>query len=153
MSPPPVDPRDRVVSISIAVACLVLALPIVALVTARLSRRSLDPSGALILVPPLGLIAIAAVLIWKLKRGPGPRWLGGGFRTGLLGLLLSVLGGGLKVGANAIEDFVVARWGLSPRVADSLTGLVIVAGVVVFAVYWRRASRTLSRSAHRPPEP
>ncbi len=153
MSPLPVDPRDRVVSISIAVTCLVLALPIVALVTARLSHRSLDPSGALILVPPLGLIAIAAVLIWRLKRGPGPRWLGGGFRTGLLGLLVSVLAGGVKVGANAIEDVVVARWGLSPRVADLLTGLVIIAGVVVFAVYWRRASRTLSRSAHRQPEP
>ncbi len=153
MSPPPVDPRDRVVSISIAIICLVLALPIVALITARLSHRSLDPSGVLILVPPLGLIAIAAVLIWKLKRGPGPRWLGGGFRTGLLGVLVSVLAGGLKVGANAIEDFVVARWGLSPRVADSLAGLVIIAGVVVFAVYWRRASRTLSRNAHRQPEP
>jgi hypothetical protein len=145
---PQADPRDRVISITVAVVSLVLGvLPIagvvVVVVRSFLRHQPLMPPGLVLLfqVFALGLIGVSVTIFRALRRGEVIHWLRGGSPLNyLLLLLVVILGALMKAEANAIEHLMVLWGGVRPRVADLLMLLPIIAGWLVFAVYWRRAS-------------
>jgi hypothetical protein len=140
-APLQVDPRDRVISITVAVLSLVLAVhPLVVfglnLVVGILHHEHGMPS-VLILFVAAGLIGISLTIFRGFRRGEVYHWLGGG---PLYYVLLVVLAGVFVGETKLIEQLMVGRMGVRPKIADLLMLLPIIAGVLVFAFYWRRAS-------------
>jgi len=145
------DPRDRVISITVALLSLVLGvLPLIGFVVGVVrSFLHHQPGMPPVLVLGLqvfavGLIGVSVTIFRALRRGEVLDWRGGGPLNYLLVLLVVVLGAMTKAEANAIEQLMV-RGGVRPRIADLLMLLPIIAGGLAFAVYWRRASATQAR--------
>lgn len=139
------DPRNRVISITVAVISLVLGvLPLTVLVVGVV-RRSLHhqpgmpPVIVLVFqVVAVGLIGLSVTILRNLRRGEVFPWVGGPSNYSMV--LLPIILGAMMTGyASAIQDILVGR-GVRPGVAYLLALLPIIAGGLVFAVYWRRAS-------------
>jgi hypothetical protein len=138
----PVDPRDRVISITVAVISLVLGLLPLAGVVFVVVGRFHSPHAA---TPPIlglvfsaALIGISVTILRGLRRGEGIHWLGGGPLNYLLPLIVIILAAMMNAESTAIAHLIVGR-GMQPGVAKFLSVLPIIAGGIVFAVYWRRA--------------
>ena len=143
------DPRDRVIAITVALLSLVLAVHPIAvyghnLVLGILHQEYSTPS-VLILFFAAGLIGISVTIFRGLRRGEVFRWLGGGPLNYVLLLLMVVLGGMIVGETRLIEQLMVSRLGVSPKVADLLMLLPFIAGGLLFAFYWRRASEVRSQ--------
>jgi hypothetical protein len=148
--PTPGDPRNRVISMTVAVITLVLAvLPlsgtVVGLVRRFLHHQSGMPSIViLVFVFAVGFIGISLAIFRRLRRGEILDWLGGGPLNYLLVLFTVILAALMNAEATTVEHLMV-RYGVRPRIAELLTLLPIAAGGLVFAVYWRRASASRVR--------
>lgn len=138
------DRHDRVISITVASISLVLAVPPlialgVNLVRSILYRRHGIPPVLLLLVAA-GLVGIPVTIFRGLRRGKHFHWLSAGPLNYVLLLLMVVLGG---IGVGEIKVFellMVSRLGVRTEVANLLMLLPVIAGGLVFAFYWRRAS-------------
>lgn len=140
--PVPIDPRDRVISITVALISLMLGvLPLSGFVFG-LVRRSLHHQPGmppiLALIFSAGFIGISVTILRGLRRGEVFHWLGGGPLNYLLPLLVIILAAMMNAESTTIAHLMVGR-GMRPGVAKILSVLPIIAGGIVFAVCWRRA--------------
>jgi hypothetical protein len=142
----PGDPRDRVISITVAVVSMVVGvLPLAGFVVGVVriflyDKPAMPPVLVLFQVFALGLIGLSVTIFRALRHGDVIHWLRGEPPLNyLLLILVLILGAFLKAEVTLIEHIMV-RWGARPRVADLLMLLPLIAGGLVFAVYWRRAS-------------
>jgi hypothetical protein len=137
------DPRDRVISTTVAVVSLVVgALPlsgfVVAVVRNFLHHEPWTPP-VLLLVVAAGFIGISVTILRDLRRREVFHWLGGGPATWLQVLLVAILGAMVTAETIAIEHLMV-RLGVRSGVANILSLMPVIAGGLLFAFYWRRAS-------------
>jgi hypothetical protein len=115
-------------------------------------RSGTPPIIILVFVFAIGFIAISVTILRGLRRGQVFNWLGGGPLNYSLLLLPIILAAITEAEAKTIEHLMVQH-GVRPRIADLLTLLPIIAGGLVFAVYWRRASGARAQSVTWPPAP
>ncbi len=142
-APAQANPYNRVISLTVAVLSLVLGAPpligiVVHLVVRILHRQHGMPS--VLILPAVGLIGISITILRGLRRREVFDWMGGGRLNYLLVLLIPFLGLMLLAEIWAIEHLMVSRLGVRAKVANVLAFLPVIAGGLVFAFYWRRAS-------------
>jgi hypothetical protein len=145
-----IHPRDRLISVALAVTCLLLAVALFSFIILRiLGHTTTAPRLIMVLVPAVGSMGLAAWLLIGVRRGRVPRWRGRGKPAIALMLLVPVLGGMLKTVTNEVERLIVARWGVTPRFTDMVMGMMVLIGLIVFAIFWRRTSTGSSEAAAR----
>jgi hypothetical protein len=104
-------------------------------------------ASVILLVVATGLIGISLTILRGLRRGNVFAWRGGGRLNYLLLVLIIVPGAVIQAEGKVFEYLMVTRLGVPPDVANPLMLLPLIAGLLVFVFYWRRASPANSQSA------
>jgi hypothetical protein len=151
-APARASPYDRVISITVTLLSLVLGLlpligVVVAMIRSFLYHDRLGMPPVIILIFAAGLIGISVTIFRGLRRREAFHWLGGGPLTYVLLLLIFFLSAMINAETTVIEHIMVRRLDVRPRIANLLAFLPVIAGALVFAFYWRRASEYGSANA------